>query len=366
MTRSLARPMPLTAIAVAAIALAAPLALGYSGMPTGAEDPPSSNPSFEQELVELVNAARMAEGLSPLKRIGCLDRAARYQANDMVQDFYFAHDTQDAGGVFVCTWSQRLVVFCPSMSATGDLIGAGYTSPSAMLNSWLGSEPHRQLIMYAGSRETGAGYRTGGQYGRYWVQDFGLYSGVYPILIDGENESTGSPSVSLYLYGAGFWTEMRLRNDGADWGPWIPFETNVAWQLRSEPGTRSVYAEMRNATSSTESMDSIELAIAIDVEEADASVAGVVPLLEPARPNPFQGSTTISFRVSESGPVALRIHDVTGRAVCTLVDGVRDAGEHEVVWLGSDDSGRRLSAGIYVCVLTSARWSERRTVVLIR
>ena len=47
----------------------------------------------------------------------------------------------------------------------------------------------------------------------------------------------------------------------------------------------------------------------------------------------------------------LAIYDVAGRRVCTLVDGVRDAGVYRVWWHGRDDENKSLPSGVYVCRL---------------
>ena len=63
---------------------------------------PSSNPGYEQTVVEMVNAARAAQNppLPPLKRAATLTDAARYHATDLAVDNYFSHDSQDrVGGV---------------------------------------------------------------------------------------------------------------------------------------------------------------------------------------------------------------------------------------------------------------------------
>ena len=59
-------------------------------------------------------------------------------------------------------------------------------------------------------------------------------------------------------------------------------------------------------------------------------------------PNPFQGNTTIRFRLDEAGPVHLALYDVQGRFVRTLLEGVRPAGENSF----SMDA-RGLPGGVY-------------------
>jgi Secretion system C-terminal sorting domain/Beta-propeller repeat len=65
-------------------------------------------------------------------------------------------------------------------------------------------------------------------------------------------------------------------------------------------------------------------------------------------PNPFSNSTTISFFLSRSQKVSLRIFDLNGRLVTTLADKIFDAGENELVWNASE-----MNTGIYFLQLQS-------------
>ena len=64
-------------------------------------------------------------------------------------------------------------------------------------------------------------------------------------------------------------------------------------------------------------------------------------------PNPFNPKTTISFSLPTAGEVELAVFDVTGRRISTLVTGTMDAGTHDVVWQGCDDSGHPVASGLY-------------------
>jgi hypothetical protein len=93
-------------------------------------------------------------------------------------------------------------------------------------------------------------------------------------------------------------------------------------------------------------------------ESFESGVSAAVPLecaLLGNYPNPFNPSTTIQYALNTSGRVSLTVHDVAGRTVATLVNGYRDAGNHEVTF---DASG--LTSGVYLCKLTS----DAKTVTL--
>ena len=85
-------------------------------------------------------------------------------------------------------------------------------------------------------------------------------------------------------------------------------------------------------------------------------------------PNPFNPSTTISFSLlgPASGRTTLRIFNVLGQRVRTLLDGALDPGAHALLWDGRDDAGRPVSSGIYFYTLRSGRLSRSRKMVLLR
>ena len=83
-------------------------------------------------------------------------------------------------------------------------------------------------------------------------------------------------------------------------------------------------------------------------------------------PNPFNPSTTIRYDLRAKGLVTIKVFDVSGRLVRTLVDGVREAGGHSVVWDGWNDSGREAESGIYFCKMETAGFSAVKKLVLLR
>jgi len=84
-------------------------------------------------------------------------------------------------------------------------------------------------------------------------------------------------------------------------------------------------------------------------------------------PNPFNPMTTISFELPSSGPVSLKIFDVSGRLVDTLVDGeVLAAARHDIVWRGCDSVGRTVAAGVYFYRLEAGDFSDTRRMTLVK
>jgi aminopeptidase N len=83
-------------------------------------------------------------------------------------------------------------------------------------------------------------------------------------------------------------------------------------------------------------------------------------------PNPFNSGTTITIRIPGRVHGALRIYDVLGRRVATIVDGTLDAGSLTVRWEGKDDSGTPAASGVYFARLETASTTAVRGLLLIR
>jgi hypothetical protein len=73
--------------------------------------------------------------------------------------------------------------------------------------------------------------------------------------------------------------------------------------------------------------------------------------LGPNHPNPFNPATTLLFALLEPGEAELAVFDLRGRELRLLSCGRREAGGHQVLWDGCDDTGRKLASGTYVARL---------------
>lgn len=88
--------------------------------------------------------------------------------------------------------------------------------------------------------------------------------------------------------------------------------------------------------------------------------------LENNYPNPFNPSTTIVFSLETTGPASLIVYDMMGRRVRHLVEGIRVAGQHQVVWDGRDDGGQPVASGTYVYTLRANGQTLNRTMTLTK
>ena len=64
--------------------------------------------------------------------------------------------------------------------------------------------------------------------------------------------------------------------------------------------------------------------------------------------------------------VTLRIYDVSGRLVRTLVNGSQTAGQKQVTWNGTDDQGRGVVSGVYLYRLQASGYKKTLKMILIQ
>jgi hypothetical protein len=87
----------------------------------------------------------------------------------------------------------------------------------------------------------------------------------------------------------------------------------------------------------------------------DAAAAVVPPALEfsAVTPNPAARQASLSFALPREANTSVRVFDVAGRMVRTLVDGILPAGQHEVAWDLADRTGSRVGVGVYFVRIAS-------------
>ncbi len=83
-------------------------------------------------------------------------------------------------------------------------------------------------------------------------------------------------------------------------------------------------------------------------------------------PNPFNWSTLINYQISTSSSVTLKIYDIVGELVITIVNEYQHAGTYRVDWNGKDAKGRHVVSGVYFYCLTAGGQSKTRQMVLLK
>ncbi len=104
----------------------------------------------------------------------------------------------------------------------------------------------------------------------------------------------------------------------------------------------------------------------VSVQEPLTPFSTPAMALFPNIPNPFNPRTIIPYRITDPGRVVVRVFDVSGRLVVTLVESWREAGVHRAVWAGLDGTGRPVGSGVYYCELRTGDGRLRRSMILLR
>ncbi|MCI0514208.1 T9SS type A sorting domain-containing protein [candidate division KSB1 bacterium] len=82
-------------------------------------------------------------------------------------------------------------------------------------------------------------------------------------------------------------------------------------------------------------------------------------------PNPFNPATRIQFQMPETSPISIKIYDVLGNEITTLVEQTLPAGTHTVQWDRTDRWGRLVPAGVYFYQFKTAHFQETRKMILL-
>jgi len=149
--------------------------------------------------------------------------------------------------------------------------------------------------------------------------------------------------------------------DPWDYVGYQPLDDSGLWQLEDQsawPGTNFCYK--------VHPVDNDGNELPNPLGFAHIRTSGVSEVkLQASRPNPVSHGAVLDFLVPGStGRTHLAIYDVSGRLVRTLVDKCIPGGRHEVLWDGTDNTGRSVGAGVYLCLLETA--GQRDTGKLVR
>ena len=83
-------------------------------------------------------------------------------------------------------------------------------------------------------------------------------------------------------------------------------------------------------------------------------------------PNPFSGQAEIRFQLPVASNVSLKIYNITGQLVNTLVNEVRPAGYYSTIWNGKNDKGQTMSNGVYFYSLEAGSYKSTKKITLIK
>jgi hypothetical protein len=144
--------------------------------------------------------------------------------------------------------------------------------------------------------------------------------------------------------GDGFTNGQELQDPSGSWIGGSPAPGNS--KLVSNPG------------------DPTSFPLTSPVEKLDAIVRSSVLLGN--YPNPFNPTTTVRFDLGQAGPTRVRIFDMLGHQIRTLIRGNLTPGAYSVPWDGRDENGALVTTGIYFCTLEGTNVMQVRRMILAK
>lgn len=171
---------------------------------------------------------------------------------------------------------------------------------------------------------------------------------------------------------------LLYRNTGTDAAPsfsgWVRVEADgVAINFPGTPRTRPFICEWTD-----DGFPDVLIGAGDGYVHLFAGVAGSgidddgpLPAATSARllatyPNPFTAETRISFVLSAAQSVRLLVHDVSGRRVAVLAQGLLPGGAQQVTWTGRDEAGRPSPAGVYFLRMETDHGAESARLIICR
>jgi hypothetical protein len=83
-------------------------------------------------------------------------------------------------------------------------------------------------------------------------------------------------------------------------------------------------------------------------------------------PNPFNPSTVINYALPKTSLVSIKIYDVLGQEVKTLMNFERQAGNYSAQWNGDNNLGQHVSTGIYIYRVTAGQYVKSMKMILLK
>jgi hypothetical protein len=174
------------------------------------------------------------------------------------------------------------------------------------------------------------------------------------------NPSTGAIINTIYAPGDYVLNDIEPAPTG---------ELYLADQMETNPGVRVYYMATDSLITSNPidvGLPPFDITFCVNTPSAVTVTAPAPTSLGRNYPNPFNPSTTIPFRLAGDGHISLRIYDVTGHLVKTLLYESLPAGEQQARWDGRNNNGEIAPSGVYFARLTADRFTATQKMLLLK
>lgn len=197
-----------------------------------------------------------------------------------------------------------------------------------------------------------------------WIHTF--FNSGFWTNSGGDFSPAASATQDVGDIGKYIWSSEQMAVDVEDWknNP----ATNFGWILIGDENQNQT---SKRFDSKENLVDSNKPRLIVHYTPATAVAAGEVegPLefyLHQNYPNPFNPTTTIRYEVKNQSLVSLKVFDLLGEELRTLVEGRIGPGIRQVEWDGTNQQGEHLASGIYICRLQIGDRDQFSKMTLLR
>jgi hypothetical protein len=88
--------------------------------------------------------------------------------------------------------------------------------------------------------------------------------------------------------------------------------------------------------------------------------------LKQNRPNPFNPETEIAYSLPEETMVTIKVYNIAGQVVKTLINEVKPAGNHTVIWNGTNESSDKVASGVYFYRMETSAYQKTAKMILVK
>lgn len=135
----------------------------------------------------------------------------------------------------------------------------------------------------------------------------------------------------------------------------------------SKPGYQEIQANANYQPSENNSMEMNfsmqQVILSVDDNSTDQPVSYS---LGNNYPNPFNPSTTINFAIPDAGLVKLKVYNILGQEIRSLINNRMPAGNHKAIWNGKDNSGNAVATGLYLYSIEAGSFRNVKKMVLLK
>ena len=83
-------------------------------------------------------------------------------------------------------------------------------------------------------------------------------------------------------------------------------------------------------------------------------------------PNPFNPTTIIKYALPQRTQISIKIYDITGKLIKTLIDKPMEAGYHTILWDGTDEKGKHVSSGVFYYKIYATDFQQIKSMILLK